>query len=301
MSSIIFGLTFLFSKRALTEAGPLSLISFRFLTAFTVMTVLIAFKVIKVRYKNKPLRWLLVLALFEPVIYFIFETYGLMNTAASVSGLMISLIPIAVTILGAYFLKEIPSIKQTCAIITSVAGVVLIALMDSSNSTGTSLLGVLLLLGAVFSAAAFSITSRKLSNHFTPFEITYFMVFLGTICFNGLLFVQLMLEKSLSSYFIPLTKPTFITSILYLGIMSSIIAYFLINYSLSKLQASKTSVFANISTIVSIIGGVIFLKESFYFYHIIGSILILLGVWGTNYFKGRTVKREERTSETLTT
>ena len=67
---------------------------------------------------------------------------------------MIALIPIVVTILAVYLLNEKPSAKQTISIILSVAGVILIILMEGSNGTGGStLLGIFLLGGAVFSAA----------------------------------------------------------------------------------------------------------------------------------------------------
>lgn len=284
ISAFIFGLSFLFSKMALAVSTPFMLLSFRFLAAFTVMSVLILLKVIKVSYKNKPIKWLIALALAEPVVYFIFETYGINKTASSVGGLMIALIPIAVTILGAYFLKESPTPKQVVSIITSVFGVVLIVVMGSSDSQGTSAIGVILLLGAVLSAAFFSIISRKISKYYTPMEITYFMMFSGAVSFNVISILEHAIRGELSQYFAPLASTTFVASVVYLGILSSIVAYFLINYSLSKLQASKTSVFSNISTIVSIVAGIVFLNESFKIYHLVGSVLILLGVWGTNRY-----------------
>ncbi|MFL0248041.1 DMT family transporter [Candidatus Clostridium stratigraminis] len=284
ISSMIFGLSFLFTKRALSVATPISIVAFRFLIAFLVMSVLIIFKIIKVNYKNKPLGLIALLSLFEPVIYFIFETYGLQRTASSLGGLMISLIPIAVTILGIYFLQEKPTMKQTIFIIASVIGVAIIGMMNSSGDTGSSLFGMLLMIGAVMSAAFFSIISRKISKQFNAFEITYFMMISGAVSFNGLSIIMHLVNKDISSYFKPLTSFTFLTSVIYLGIVSSIIAYFLLNYSLAKLQASKATVFSNISTIVSILAGVIFLNESFRIYHLVGSALILIGVWGTSRF-----------------
>lgn len=284
LSSMIFGLSFLFTKRALAVASPASIMAFRFSAAFLVMSLLIIFKIIKVDYKNKPLGWILLLSLFEPVVYFIFETYGLQYTASSLGGLMIALIPIAVTILGVYFLNEKPTAKQVLFIVTSVSGVALIGIMSSSGDTGSSLLGIFLLLGAVMSAAFFTIISRKISNRFSAIEITYFMMAAGTICFNGFSIINHLINKDMYNYFKPLNSAVFLTSIIYLGVISSIIAYFLLNYSLSKLEASKTTVFSNISTIVSILAGIIFLKESFHIYHMVGSALILIGVWGTTNF-----------------
>lgn len=285
ITNLIFGLSFLFSKNALEVSDPITLISFRFLLAFLVMTLLIALKVIKVNYKNKSLKWLIILATIEPVIYFIFETYGLKSTSTSLGGLMIALIPIVVTILAAYLLNEKPSLKQTFSIILSVSGVILIILMESSSDTGNSLWGIFLLGGAVLSAGFYNIIARKISKYFTPVEVTYFMMFLGAVCFNGVSIANHIINKNITTYFEPLKSLTFVTSVVYLGILSSIVAYFLANYTLSKLEASRSAVFANISTIVSIVAGVVFLHESFHLYHIVGSIMILLGVWGTNYFK----------------
>ncbi|WP_160678125.1 DMT family transporter [Clostridium sp. C8-1-8] len=285
ISSVIFGLSFLFSKMALTVATPFMLVSFRFLLAFLVMTILIIFKIIKVNYKNKPLGGLIVLGLAEPVIYFIFETYGVKNASSSVAGLMLALIPIAVTLLGAYFLNEVPSIKRILFIVLSVSGVALIGIMSSTGGQGTSIGGIILLLGAVTSAGFYSIISRKVSKYYTPVEITYFMMFFAALCFTIMNIVDVLINGNIYNYFEPLKSRTFVISILYLGIISSIIAYFLTNFTLSKIQASKTSVFSNISTIVSIVAGVLILNESFHIYHFVGSILILTGVWGTNKFK----------------
>lgn len=285
ISSIIFGLSFLFSKIAITVASPLALVAFRFLLAFVIMSLLIMFKVLKVNYKNKPIKELIFLGLAEPVVYFIFETYGIRETSSSIAGLMLSIIPIAVTILGVYFLKEIPSIKRIIFIVISVSGVALIGVMSASSNGGTTTRGILLLLGAVTSAGFFTIISRKASKYFTPMEITYFMMVLGAIFFNLMWISNLILRGEIITYFEPLRHSKFVVSVLFLGILSSIVAYLLINYTLSKIEASNTSVFANISTIVSVLAGVVILKETFHLYDFIGSVLILIGVWGTNRFK----------------
>lgn len=59
---------------------------------------------------------------------------------------------------------------------------------------------------------------------------------------------------------------------------------FLTNYVLSYMESSKMSVFSNLATVISIVAGVVFLKEDIFYYHIIGSILIIIGVIGANVF-----------------
>lgn len=296
-AAAIFGLSFLFSKMALNTAGIFELLSFRFLTAFSIMSLLVALKVIKVDYKGKDIKGLLLLGLMEPVIYFIFETYGIKYSSSSIAGLMIALIPIGVVTLSSYFLKEKPSALQLMFIVISVLGVMLIGVMGSSDSSGGNLLGILFLLGAVMSAASFTIISRKLSSDFTPMELTYSMMALGAVSFNAVSLVNHIVNHNLANYLAPLKEHNFLISIGYLGILSSIVAYFLINFTLSKLEASKSAVVSNLATIVSIIGGVVILKEPFYYYHLIGSIFIILGVWGTNNYEIKKVS-EVQVSET---
>ncbi len=44
------------------------------------------------------------------------------------------------------------------------------------------------------------------------------------------------------------------------------------------------SVFMNLATVISIGAGLVFLNEEIYYYHIIGSALIITGVIGVNLF-----------------
>lgn len=289
-ASSIFGLSFMFSSVALKIVDTFTLLSFRFLLAFSVMSILILLKLIKVDYKGKDLKTLFLLGLMQPIIYFIFETYGIKNSSSSIAGVVIALIPITVAVCSAYFLKEKPTVLQWVFIFTSVVGVIFIIVMGSSNSGSVNLIGIICLLMAVLSATVFNLLSRKLSKVFTPLELTYFMMGLGAVTFTVISLVEHVMKGNLDEFFAPLTNSSFITPLLYLGILSSIVAFLFINYSLSKLEASKSAILGNFSTIVSIIAGVVFLKEDFRFFHIIGSILILVGVWGTNYIGSKIPK-----------
>ena len=49
------------------------------------------------------------------------------------------------------------------------------------------------------------------------------------------------------------------------------------------MEAAKVSVFGNLRTVVTILAGVYFLKEPLFLYHVAGSLMIILGVIGTNH------------------
>ncbi len=281
--SLIFGFSFLFTKEALTAIEPIHLLGLRFGVAALMLLALKLTKVIKVDYKGKKLHKLFFIALAQPVIYFIFEILGINMTSSSEAGMMIALVPVVVAILAAIFLQEIPTKLQTLFITLSVSGAIFIIIMKSSDINANTT-GIIALLLAVLSGSVFSILSRKYSVEFKPMEITFSMMWIAAVVFNGIALIQHIYKGELINYFHPLTNPMVVTSVLYLGVLSSVVAFFLINFTLSKIEASRSSVFANLASVTSILAGVLIRNEEFYWYQLLGAVMILAGVWGTNYF-----------------
>ncbi|NLY53082.1 MAG: DMT family transporter [Firmicutes bacterium] len=290
-SAAIFGLSFMFTKGALDKVDALRLIGFRFAVACLVITALIALGCLKLdlalipgRSRGKDWRPLLAVALLEPVAYFLFETYGVSLTTSSQAGMLIALIPVCVIVLSAIFLGERPNWQQAVCVLLSVAGVMLIAWQQNATDAAGNWLGLALILGAVLAGALFNIASRRASAQFTPVEITYVMMWAGALVFNILALVAHWHSGSLAGYFQPLADPQVLLALLYLGVGSSVLAFFLVNYSLSHLPASQAAVFSNLTTVVSIVAGVTLRGEPFHWYHALGAGAILLGVWGANHF-----------------
>ncbi|MFZ5354108.1 MAG: DMT family transporter [Bacillota bacterium] len=296
--SLIFGLSFMFTKQALDAFPAIHLLSFRFLLAALVLTVLVKLKIIKVQLRGKPIKKLMLLTLFQPVLYFIFETLGVKLTSSSQAGMMIALIPVVVTLFALIFLNERPTKTQLAFIILSVSGVLFIFFMSGNLSFGGHFTGLLSLLGAVLAAGVYNILSRKLSKVYTPVEITFVMMWVGAIVFNIIALGQSVITGNLNTHFSGFAYLPALVSVLYLGTLSSILAFFMVNYMLSKLSAARAGVFSNLTTVISIIAGVFIRQESFYWYQLTGGIMILAGVIGTNYF-GRQ-KTEKAASVQLT-
>lgn len=280
----IFGFSFMFSKIAFDYVSPIGLIAYRFLVSFIVIESLRRLKIIKIRFKKEHLKILLFVIIFQPILYFLFETYGLEKTTSGEAGMMIALIPIFVTVFSSLILKEKPKLIQIFFIILSISGVLFIQISKSTYGATPQTIGFLLLLGAVISAALFNIASRSASKTIKPYELTYFMMLSGAITFNLIYIIQLMTNSHINDYITNLGHIELLIPILYLGVIGSIGGFFLVNYALSKLPAHVSSIYANISTIVAIAAGAIFLAESLYYYHLIGSLMIIIGVYGTVRF-----------------
>lgn len=274
----IFGFSFLFSKLAMDVAEPFVLLAVRFLTAFAVMHLLKTLHLVPCDLKGKNLRPLLLLGLMQPVIYFICESYGIRETSSSFAGIIIALIPIAGVGLGTVLLKERPTVLQLAFSILSVAGVIVMTAVDGMGTFQWR--GFLFLLGAVISGAMFSVQSRSIADQFTAFERTYVMFGLGTVVFLSMAVLQIGTDWAL--WIRPLTNLGFWGSILYLACVSSVGAFLLLNKALDVLPVARSLVFANVTTVISVLAGVLLLHEHFSAIQAVGIGMVIVGVYGVN-------------------
>ncbi|MDK2885811.1 MAG: hypothetical protein PWP54_369 [Thermosipho sp. (in: thermotogales)] len=274
--SFIFGLSFLFTKNALDYTSPMNFIAIRFTFASLFMIILYFFNLIKL--EKKHYYKLFIVALFQPILYFIFETSGLVYVPSSEAGILIATIPIFITFLSPIILKEKTPKINLLFVIFSFLGV---ALIVGFNSFKGNFKGDLLILGAVISAVFYNFSSKKLSSEFKPHEITFFMMIIGGVFFNITALIRGELNYKV------LFNPSVFISAIYLGVLSSSIAFFLVNFMLSKVSPVQSSIFANLTTVISVLAGAIFRKEIITINHIIGMILIIFGIWGVNYFNYR--------------
>jgi drug/metabolite transporter (DMT)-like permease len=201
--------------------------------------------------------------------------------------MVIALVPVAIATMAAIFLKEKLNLKQILSIAASVFGVLVIVSTQGKLQFGEHLWGILALLLAVFAAGAYSILARHSSRKFTPLEITFVMMWAGTVIFNVLGIGQSVFEGSFTAYLEPLLLSSVLWAILYLGVLSSVLAFFLSNYMFAALPVSQIAPILNLITVVSVFSGVVFRGEMFGWIQALGITLIILGVWGTNVF-GRT-------------
>lgn len=277
----IFGLSYIFTKQATQSTSELSLLAFRFFVAFVVMSVLVAFKVVKINLKGKNLLPLIILGIIDPCCYFIGETIGIANSTASESGIFLACIPVASLTASTIFLKEKPSKTQISGILVTLVGV-LITVFAVSTDSSFSLKGYLFLLIAVAAYSMYSVTVSKLSD-FTSVEITYTMITCGCIFFLVLALAEAIHNGNLSyTLALAISDKNLIKAILFQGIGCSVFAFFLSNFAIANIGVNKTSSFIGISTVVSVLAGVSLLGEKLTISQLIGGIIIVAGVYLAN-------------------
>jgi drug/metabolite transporter (DMT)-like permease len=297
LNAVIIGLSFLFAKLALDYAGPLDTLAFRFASSFLVMSVPVAFGWVKLSYRGKPIYKALLLATMYPLAFFLLQAFGLQHASSAEGGILYAFTPVVIMIFASLFLKEVTTLWQKLSIFLSVFGVVFIFFMKGSRIDLSNLTGISLLLLTSVAFAGYTVLARSLSKQFRPAEITYLMMGIGFVCFMITTVTSHVSQGTLQQLFAPFASGMFIVAVLFLGIVSSLFTALMANYLLSKLEASKTSVFANLSTVVSMAAGAVFLGEAVTIYHLIGTVMIIAGVIGTNKL-GRKKTLESRNNQT---
>lgn len=278
---IIFGFSYIFTKQVTVNASAFSLLGWRFIFAFIVMSICVLSGAIKVNLKGKNLKPLLLVAFFSPIMYFVGETIGISNTTASESGVFLACIPAVSLLASTLILRKKPNKKQVFGISLTLIGV-LTTLFAVGMSASFSGVGYLFLLLAVISYALYSVFVER-ANEYTSGEITVAMITAGTIVFSILAIIESHLNQNMMDLIrLPFSNINFLIGTLYQGIGCSVVAFFLSNIAIAKIGVNQTSSFIGIATVTSIIAGVLLLKERFSVYQIIGAIIIIIGVYIAN-------------------
>lgn len=291
--SVITGLSFLFGKTGLQYAHPLDLLAYRFTAAFIAMMIPVLFKLVDLNINKDMLKRIIPMAIFSPVIFFGLQSFGLNLLPSSEAGIFLSISPIFTMILASYVLNEKTTFLQKISIFISVSGVIYIGVMKSSSLDFSSIKGIAFLLISVVSLAIYNVMARNLTKEYSSVELTAVMVIISVIVFNVLAIGRHLVIGDIENFIAPLKEVNFIIAVIYLGALSTALTSYLSNYTLGKIESYKMSVFTNFATVISILAGVIFLNENIYYYHIIGSALIIAGVIGSNYFGRRDEEIEE--------
>lgn len=288
---IITGFSFMFVKITLKTLSPIDILMYRFFFAWMVASIPILLKKVQFKITVADIKKIFPLALFYPILFFAFQVFGLTFSSSSEAGIIQATVPIFTIILAGIILKEKTSTLQKMSVLLSIAGIVYISRMNSQDALNFSIIGTILLILSAVSNAFYSVFARKLTKEYSFYTLTYIMTFLGFAIFTIMSFNARIVSGASLDYIAPLKSPSFLIGILYLGVLSSFVSSLLSNYALSKIEASKISVFANLTPVIATLAGVFILNETLKSYHIIGMLVTLVGVIGATAFGNRKNER----------
>jgi drug/metabolite transporter (DMT)-like permease len=284
-SAVFFwGLSFVATKIALESFPTFTLIFARFALASCFFLLLMTrYGLPRVTRKNQAKLFLT--ALFEPGLYFVFETLGLQHTTAPKAALIIAVIPVVVVVLAAIFLRERTGLGALLGIGTTLVGIAV--LIGGNLRCGSTwhgeVLGDLLIVGAVLSAACYTVCARDLGRHHSAREITSIQALYGALFFAPACLMELpQIEWSHVSF-------RSSAALVYLTLFATVGAFLCYNYALARLPASRAAVFINGIPVVTAAAAWLLLGETLTAAQLGGGALVLFGVYLTNRPRSRSM------------
>lgn len=271
--ALLFGLSFVATKYALKSIPPFTLIFLRF---FIALFFLGAIYLRRRQGKLDPddRRRMFLTSLIVPGLYFLAETYGLKFSSATSVAFLISTIPIFAAIFAFLLINERIPLWRGVGIALSVIGVGIILTAVPGETTGWQMVraGNLLALGAAICAALYMVLGRELLAKYSPLTITTSQALFAVLIFLPLSGMELFTHRWAN-----FNALTFLT-VVYLALFCSVLAFFLWNYGISRLEASKAAVFTNLVPVFTVFGSYFWLGEKIYLGQIFGGALVIGGV-----------------------
>ena len=249
---VIWGSSFMVIKLALDSIAPMTLVWFRLLIGLVAIGG-ISLWLPRPTIHKADLPALLLMALFEPCLYFLFETHALAYTSSAAAGVAMALLPLAVALASAIFLQE-PLTLRSLWLVVSVAGAILLALGATvQEAAPRPILGSLLLVGAILAATAYTVVIKRLIDRYSV------VVLIGIQCLVGTLFytpIWWLLDGTIPN----VSLQTWI-AVLYLGCVVTLGAYGLFTLALTQLPATAAGAATNVVPVVAVLLGVFLLDE----------------------------------------
>lgn len=270
------------AKVTLTEIPPMTLGFLRFGLACLLIvpflgTVEPKKKIIKLEHLPK----FFVASLLMAGVNISFFYLGLKRTTAIDASVLELTIPLISVLIGWWFLKEkIFAINLAGIFLGLVGGIVIIGLplIILGNFSGVTLMGDLLIILSSISFVSGSMLFKNLLKIYPTLVITAVTFLFGAIIF----FVPAVLEYVLNPNWVSQVSILGILGLIYITFLSSISAYFLLLWGLSKIELSHANLFQYLEPAVAATLAVPLLGERISFSFIVGTSLIVLGVyWGT--------------------
>ena len=271
LAMMLWGSSFIALKLAFRSYDPMVVIFGRMaIASLGFLLLLPRFKV--VAYRKGDWKPLLLLAVFEPCLYFIFEAWALCETTASQAGMIVAMLPLLVALAAWLFLQEHISRSTLFGFLLAIGGAIwLSAGASSSEHAPNPALGNFLEFLAMIFAAGYTIMVKKLSPRYSATFITAVQVFVGSVFFFPLMFLP---PTQLPVRFDPLGA----AAVLYLGALVTVGAYGLYNYGVSRIPASQASAFTNLIPVFAVFLGWLILGESFNPGQYLAGVLVFAGV-----------------------
>jgi drug/metabolite transporter (DMT)-like permease len=278
-TTLFWGGTFVAGRIVSQNVGPFSIAFQRFAIA-SIFLILLTLRIEGKLPALKKVQILPVILLGMTGIftYNVMFFKGLKIIEASRASLIIATCPVFITVFSAVFLKEKINLIKGLGIIISVSGAIVVISKGNIEQifrTGLGL-GELYIFCCVLSWVAYSLIGKAVMRNLSPLVSVSYSAIVGAValfipaCFEGVL--QNFSHQSLLDW----------SCISYLGIFGTVIGFVWYYQGVQRLGPTKAGLFINFVPIFAILCAFIILRESITISLVVGTVLVISGVYLTN-------------------
>ncbi|MEX0987169.1 MAG: DMT family transporter [Bacteroidales bacterium] len=272
LAMVFWGITFVIFKYANESFDPIAIIFTRLLISIVFLFSFAFLSGRMMKFRKGDFKWFLLMAMFEPFIYFLGESFGLSMVSSTVAAIIVSTIPLVVPIAAYFLLKERLSVTNIIGLMISFAGVILVVMASEGRLAG-NIKGILLMFVAVFGATGYTILVKRLLDTYNGIFITAWQSTLGLLFISPFFFVLELPHIDFTAIL-----PRSIWALLYLGIFGSGVCFILFAIGIRELGASKANIYSNLVPVVTAIVSFFVLKEAMPVMKIIGIVVVIGGL-----------------------
>ena len=222
--------------------------------------------------RKKDLSFFFLLALFEPFLYFMGESFGLTYVSPTLAAVIISLIPLVAPVMAYIFYREKLSRMNIFGLLISFSGVLLVIASNGIELAAT-LKGFILMFLAVLAAVGYALTVKRLTHIYNGFTITCYQNAIGTVMFLPFFLVfdlgGISTNPSLNS----------VLAIIYLAIFGSSITFVLFTFAIREIGVARANIFTNLIPVFTAITSWFLLDEPMPVIKVLGILVVLAGLF----------------------
>lgn len=279
-------------KEALVVFSPLTLIVLRFTLAVLLMLCIgLVFRKNEVvglqKVDRKDLPLFLLGGLFQPFLYFIFETYTYQSFASpTIAEALLSTQPVMAPLFALVLLRERVTRNNIIGIVLSTVGMLMLLLVGANDFALGSSWGVLLAVLTVSMSVSYSVVLRKIPAKYSPLSIVFYVQ-----SFALLLFYLLWGGEALYSGGVALCNSGVewcsggvewwrsCAAVVYLAVLASVAAFVLFCYTVREIGVTRANVFNNVRPVFTAILMWLIFDEVLPVWKLVGIVVIIVGLF----------------------
>lgn len=284
-------------KEALVVFTPLTLIVLRFTLAVILMLAIgLIFRQNNIlglqRMDRKDLPLFLLGGLFQPFLYFIFETYTYQSFASpTIAEAMLSTQPVLAPIFAFVLLRERVTRNNIIGILLSTIGMLILLLMGNGDM-GNGVLaigngkGVILAILTVSMSVSYSVILRRIPSRYSPLSIVFYVQSISLVLFYIVWIVMgeadTLLHHAAPFYTTLHDTPQLLQSCFavgYLAVLSSVAAFVLFCYTVRQIGVTRANIFNNVRPVFTAILMWIMFGEILPVWKLVGIAVIIIGLF----------------------